>query len=224
MTDKLLPFCKCGCGERVSKIGNRFIQGHNKGNLGCIGKVSPRKIDRIIVICKNCGDEISTLPSSKRVFCNHKCKGEWMHKQKGNRSPNWQGGKETFICDWCGKDIITWSSQVADHNFCCRDCDAKWRSVNMCGENSPTWQGGKIEISCDRCGKKIMRYELKLHDHNFCCSECKSIWLGEYQRGSNHPMWQGGISNQKYCHKFNTRLKIKIRDKYDNCDYISGIH
>lgn len=27
-----LPFCECGCGERVSKVGNRFIWGHhNRG-------------------------------------------------------------------------------------------------------------------------------------------------------------------------------------------------
>jgi hypothetical protein len=29
-----LPLCECGCGERVSKVGNRFISGHNKGFLG----------------------------------------------------------------------------------------------------------------------------------------------------------------------------------------------
>lgn len=29
----LLPFCECGCGEPVAKIGNRFIHGHHKGNL-----------------------------------------------------------------------------------------------------------------------------------------------------------------------------------------------
>ena len=29
MIEELLPFCECGCGKRVSKIGNRFILGHN---------------------------------------------------------------------------------------------------------------------------------------------------------------------------------------------------
>lgn len=28
MTEELLPFCECGCGERVTKVGNRFIKGH----------------------------------------------------------------------------------------------------------------------------------------------------------------------------------------------------
>ena len=29
MTEEL-PFCKCGCGERVTRIGNKYINGHNR--------------------------------------------------------------------------------------------------------------------------------------------------------------------------------------------------
>lgn len=29
MTNEDLPFCECGCGKRVSKVGNRFIIGHH---------------------------------------------------------------------------------------------------------------------------------------------------------------------------------------------------
>lgn len=29
MNGELLPFCECGCGERITKKGNRFIWGHN---------------------------------------------------------------------------------------------------------------------------------------------------------------------------------------------------
>ena len=42
--------------------------------------------------------------------------------------------------------------------------------------------------------------------------------------GLNHYNWKGGISFGEYCSKFNNQLKQSIRDKYDNCDYISGIH
>lgn len=41
--------------------------------------------------------------------------------------------------------------------------------------------------------------------------------------GENAPNWQGGISFGKYCPKFNNVIKQYIRDKYDNCDYISGL-
>jgi hypothetical protein len=30
MTDEELPLCECGCGEPVAKLGNRFINGHNR--------------------------------------------------------------------------------------------------------------------------------------------------------------------------------------------------
>lgn len=32
MTDKL-PFCECGCGERVAKLGNKFRHGHNQRGI-----------------------------------------------------------------------------------------------------------------------------------------------------------------------------------------------
>jgi hypothetical protein len=41
--------------------------------------------------------------------------------------------------------------------------------------------------------------------------------------GENHYNWQGGISFGKYCHKFNASIKQKIRDKYNNCDFMSGL-
>lgn len=48
---ELLPFCKCGCGLRVTKVGNRFRHGHNaKGDNnpaklpGVGNKISKSKI------------------------------------------------------------------------------------------------------------------------------------------------------------------------------------
>ena len=41
--------------------------------------------------------------------------------------------------------------------------------------------------------------------------------------GENAPNWQGGISFGKYCPKFNDKIKQYIRNKYNNCDYISGL-
>lgn len=28
-----IPLCECGCGKKVSKVGNRFIQGHNRQGI-----------------------------------------------------------------------------------------------------------------------------------------------------------------------------------------------
>lgn len=40
----------------------------------------------------------------------------------------------------------------------------------------------------------------------------------------NHYNWKGGLSFEEYPQEFNNSLKQQIRDKYNNCDYISGIH
>lgn len=60
----------------------------------------------------------------------------------------------------------------------------------------------------------------------------KKRWASQKERekqsarmsGENHYNWQGGISFGKYCPKFDDEKKQYIRDKYNNCDYISGIH
>lgn len=30
--------------------------------------------------------------------------------------------KLTILCDWCGKEILRFPSQINQHNFCCRKC------------------------------------------------------------------------------------------------------
>ena len=47
--------------------------------------------------------------------------------------------------------------------------------------------------------------------------------MSERVSGENHPNWHGGISFGKYCPRFNNAKKREIREKYHNCDYISGL-
>ena len=44
------------------------------------------------------------------------------------------------------------------------------------------------------------------------------------QQGISIDEWTGFLSFKKYCYKFNKLLKIEIRDNYNDCDFISGIH
>lgn len=41
--------------------------------------------------------------------------------------------------------------------------------------------------------------------------------------GEKNPAWAGGTLFKPYCYKFNERKKQEIRDKYNNCDFISGL-
>lgn len=42
--------------------------------------------------------------------------------------------------------------------------------------------------------------------------------------GENSPTWRGGVSFGKYCEKWTKKLRSIVREKYDHCDYLSGIH
>ena len=43
-------------------------------------------------------------------------------------------------------------------------------------------------------------------------------------RGEKSSFWKGGITTKKYCYKFNETKRKEIRDKYNDCDFISGLH
>ena len=47
---------------------------------------------------------------------------------------------------------------------------------------------------------------------------------GHNSKGFNNSHWNGGISFEIYPKEFSIKLKKYIRDKYNNCDYISGLH
>jgi len=74
----------------------------------------------MIVNCSNCGKELNRFPCDikyyKNLFCNIKCKSEWMkgkkmQKTSKNKHWNWQGGRgksfaerhiDANICEICG--------------------------------------------------------------------------------------------------------------------------
>ena len=173
-----LPLCGCGCGDRVSKPGNKFIIGHNakiKPPRGMLGKVSPFKLERKPIICKQCGDVFYVLPKSERIFCS-------------------------------------------------TECHYEWRSENINGEDAAHWKGGKITVLCDYCGNEIIDWESQLYSYNFCCKICHDKWQSKYKFGENNSNWKGGISFNPYCEKFNNIKKEEVRNEYNNCDYLTGIH
>jgi len=47
--------------------------------------------------------------------------------------------------------------------------------------------------------------------------------ISEAISGECNGMWQGGISFEPYCSEFNEKLKRRIRNLYNNCDFMSGL-
>ena len=63
---------------------------------------------------------------------------------------------------------------------------------------------------------------IKIERYHYTVGIPKYIY-NHHNKGENNWNWKGGISFEPYCHKFNNALKQKIRDKYNNCDFISGL-
>ncbi len=77
--------CACGCGKTLTAFDDRgrrrrFINGHNKSNLGNRYKISKDKLrdSRKTAICKTCGKEFKYYPSkTKGIFCCKQCQYDY---------------------------------------------------------------------------------------------------------------------------------------------------
>ena len=59
---------------------------------------------------------------------------------KGEKAPNWRGGKIKIKCDICGVEKEVYPSRIrSEHFFCSRKCKGQWQSKNMVGENAPNY-------------------------------------------------------------------------------------
>ncbi|MBC8521274.1 MAG: hypothetical protein H8D26_04700 [Methanomicrobia archaeon] len=147
-------FCDIKCyGKWLSRVKSGDKNSFYKG-----GKV---KID-----CDNCGNTIEREPAAvkghEHHFCNRKCFGEWQSKhRKGENNPSWKGGKVKQVCEACGKEFETTSSQIRKGwgKFCSHECFSKWLSTHLKGENAPNWQGGiSFEPYCEKFNFAFKEY------------------------------------------------------------------
>ena len=141
--------CECGCGERVSKPGNRFVLGHNW--RGKSGPNTPNwQGGKRELACLFCGETIlrkrNQAGKYSKHFCHIVCRAQWLSENRTGRSnPAWTGGPIEVNCAVCGETILRTKYQAdrcSDH-FCDMACKAQWLSENLIGPNTPNWQGGK---------------------------------------------------------------------------------
>ena len=179
----------------------------------------------ITLICQQCGNKFKVLKTrkNKAKFCSAKCMGKYKSINNiGKKAGGWKGGDIILICKHCEKKYEVPQSRKDKSKFCSKKCSNKWKSENLVGENNPMWNGGLVTKVCEICGKE---YKVKSTDiGKFCSYECYGKYQSIYRTGKNSPSWKGGLSFKPYCIKFNESLKIQIREQYNNCDYISGLH
>jgi 5-methylcytosine-specific restriction endonuclease McrA len=88
---------------------------HKKGN----------KVDRVELICKQCGVSFYRLASFLRVhpntkYCSNKCEG--LYKRKPET-------KTIIKCDECGIEFEKYINRIKINNYCSKECSYKGRMV-----------------------------------------------------------------------------------------------
>jgi ribosomal protein S27E len=184
----------------------------------------------ILVKCHHCGKEIYRpqwrLKRTNRQFCDAECYGKWLSTFTGPDTPAYKGTSVKVHCDHCGKIVDRDPCKIErnDHFFCCQNCYAGWRKINLCGENNPNFSTPAIETTCAWCGIAIQRKPWKIgtvkRKHHFCCAKHRAEWLKHTLVGPNSPSWKGG--KYGYCGP-NWRSQQRLaRDRDNNTCQVCG--
>lgn len=124
-------------------------------------------------LCKICGKELLGRVERRRGTCSGKCKAKAI-KQGGRkrsaatiRKAILEGGKTTFICSQCGKEVYRQPSEVRIRKYCSDKCRqlASRKKVDYC---------------CECCGKvfgvypsRIKSAKEKGYTIRFCSNRCR---------------------------------------------------
>ena len=136
---------------------------------------------KIAKTCVRCGAHFQLYPSiSNRTHCSLTCANRDMaDAQRGIVNPlkihygedngGWKGGKQSYICQWCGDEFQAKPS--ATHKFCSRRCLGAFKFT---GEINPNWKGGVTpvnEVIRKTNGYLIWRDSVFQRD-DYTCQEC----------------------------------------------------
>jgi len=149
------------------------------------------------VKCSNCGKE-KLIPKNefdryKNHFCNTKCHGEFISKNKvGVNHPSCT--KVEVCCSYCNKKkmVKLSNSKRSENYFCNVKCHGEFNSENKIGLNHPTYS--KVEVECDWCGKsKLVRKGRPDNGKNiFCDQKCAGEYKSKTLIAEMSHSWRGG--------------------------------
>jgi len=111
------------------------------------------------------------------------------------------------VCPECGSVREIGANGYREGQLC--------RSCAKIGERHPIWQGHSGMLGRHHSEESKSRMGKKFTDEDRIVMSCT-------KRGISREDFNG-FSKPDYCNKFNEALREKIRDKYDNCDFMSGI-
>ena len=169
-------------------------------------------------------DNLSAIDIAKIYKCNQSTVIRWLMKD---------GHKHKLCACGCGEYAKLGRKFIYGHNACEKkgiiltsEHKKKMCGPRLCmnGKNNPNYSGGKVTLICKQCGDEYTCFKSTGETSYFCNRKCYDKWQSENKSGENNPNWKGGISFDPYCEKFNEVKKKEVRDRYDNCDYLTGIY
>lgn len=233
----LLPFCACGCGGKVTKPGNKYIQGHNsRVDNPSKGKHHTEETKKLIGKSRKgkcCGED-------HHLYGKHPS-DETREKQSKARKGKYVGEKHPFYGKHHSKetkDLLSKSMKgkysgknhpmYGKHHT--KESKQKSRESHLGKKASDKT---KQKMGDARKGRKLSEEHKKvLTKHNVEDNPMNHPEIRAKVSGKNHwcygkrgeeaPNWRGGISNEPYCLLFNDEFKERVRDFFGRCCYVCG--
>jgi hypothetical protein len=208
----LLPLCACGCGERVEKFGNKYINHHNppwnKNQTDIYSKETRRRIsltqggagilkeDMPPKLCEcGCGKYIT---NGKRFINYHQNRGRIQSEEANKKRSEALMGHIAY-----NLGMPAWNAGLT------KETDERVKP------HTEEWKQYKSESQIGRIitwGDKIS--EVKKGVPN---PVLKEAWddpeFRKAHSGENTSNWQGGISSNPYSQEFNNKLREQIRQR-----------
>lgn len=185
--------CVCkNCGKEFYEHPSRIVLGRGiYCSTTC--RDTGHKIPCTCVICGKAFDAFPSVVKRGRIYCSKQCYGIAI-----SGSANSVYTRVERACVVCGKPF-TVKKSVADRG------DGDCCSTKCSGIAKNT----QVKRTCLYCSKEfyVVKCRADVDSGKFCSRTCSD----KYLIGENCAAWKGGMSFGKYCPKFNTQLKNKVR-------------
>lgn len=200
----------------------------------------------VIIICKTCGKHI-TVPNCRKdikCFCSRKCAGIYNSKNRvGKNSNRWIENKTKIVCKNCAKTFEVTPSQEK-RKFCSIKCSNAFKvginngmygkkhsqktrlqmsknHADISGVNSPNFRGKLVTLEWRQKQSESHKGQTAWNKGIPHTEETK-IKVSCHHQGIHINEFCGFLTENKYCFKFNTNLKIRVRVFFNNVCFVCG--
>lgn len=203
-----LPFCKCGCGERVKTVGKEYILGHNRSMLE--HKFTEEQIKHI-------------SDGHKGITPTEETREKLRKASSGENNPMygiapWNKGltKETDE----RLRIIGGNMDVEKIREVHRGNQYRRGEKHTEATKKKMSEAWDYDKHITEEAKQKWRETTKRFLRNHTAEEIRCLFG---RPGEKSPSWRGGISYEPYCNKFNADFRERVRVFFNRRCYICGI-